>query len=442
VLFRFATRFRSVLFDNHRYKLINMTTFWLAMLFFIVIALLIVWRIFTTPKNTIGAENTNIRQETNVTLYHEHLANLENDLTEGSIEQESYTQLKAELDKTLVQDVDPNQAQAEMNQGRSKLWPLAIGLAIVSLSLYTYMTFGAYSQISSPMTSNEDPHGQLPPEQMLAVRLQQLESDVKKDPKNTQAWFSLGQAYISAGEFDNAIKAFDTVMEEVGEYAELLGPKAQAMYYKNDQRINSEIQAVIDKALALDALDASTNILLGMDSFSNSDFASAVKYWETVLNSGRPGISVQALTGAVEEAKNQLRIGGEMTTSGAETSAMDESLPRIVVNVALAPNVQAALMDSADKTVFIYAIAANGPRMPLAAVKIKASDLPTSITLDDTQAMTPQMKLSSVDRVSIYAVVSMKGNVGIKPGDFKAELLDIATKQKDAITMEISTQVQ
>jgi hypothetical protein len=36
----------------------------------------------------------------------------------------------------------------------------------------------------------------------------------------------------------------------------------------------------------------------------------------------------------------------------------------------------------------------------------------------------------------------MKGNVGIKPGDFKAELLDIATTQKDAITMKISTQVQ
>lgn len=418
-----------------------MTTFWLAILFFIVIVLLIVWRIFATPKNTIGAENTNIRQETNVTLYHEHLANLENDLAEGSIEQESYTQLKAELDKTLVQDVDPNQTQEEISHGRSVLWPIAIAFAIVSLSLYTYMVVGAYPQISSPMASNEDPHGQLPPEQMLAVRLQQLEADVKKDPKNTQAWFSLGQAYISASEFDNAIKAFDTVMAEVGDHAELLGPKAQAMYYKNDQRINSEIQAVIDKALALDALDASTNILLGMDSFSNSDFASAVKYWETVLNSGRPGISVQALTGAVEEAKNQMRISGEMAASGVE-NVVDDSLPRIVVNVALAPNVQEVLMNSEDKTVFIYAVAANGPRMPLAAVKIKASDLPTRITLDDSQAMTQQMKLSSVDRVSVYAVVSMKGSVGIKPGDFKAELLDIASTQKDAITMEISTQVQ
>lgn len=419
-----------------------MTTFWLAILFLIVIALLIVWRIFTTPKNTIGAENTNIRQETNVTLYHEHLANLENDLAEGSIEQDSYTQLKAELDKTLVQDVDPNEKQVTQQQQRSLLWPIAIAAAIVSFSFYTYMTLGAYPQLSAPVASQENPHGEMPPEQMLAMQLKQLKREVKDDPSNSQAWFSLGQAYISAGEFDDAINAFDTVIGQVGEHAELLGPKAQAMYYKNEQRINSDIQMVIDKALALDALDASTNILLGMDSFSNREFAKAVKYWETVLNSGRPGISTQALASAVEEAKNQLRLSTEMASTGEMNTSADGTQPQLVVDVALAENVQEALMGSEDKTVFIYAIAANGPRMPLAAVKIKASDLPTRIVLDDAQAMTPQMKLSSVERVNVYAVVSMQGSVGIKPGDFKAELLDIATMQKDAVTMEISTQVQ
>ena len=232
------------------------------------------------------------------------------------------------------------------------------------------------------------------------------------------------------------------VIGQVGEHAELLGPKAQAMYYKNEQRINSDIQMVIDKALALDALDASTNILLGMDSFSNREFAKAVKYWETVLNSGRPGISTQALASAVEEAKNQLRLSTEMASTGEMNASADGTQPQLVVDVILAENVQEALMGSEDKTVFIYAIAANGPRMPLAAVKIKASDLPTRIVLDDAQAMTPQMKLSSVERVNVYAVVSMQGSVGIKPGDFKAELLDIATMQKDAVTMEISTQVQ
>ncbi len=419
-----------------------MTTFWLAILLLIVVALLIVWRIFTVPHNTIGAENENIRQETNITLYHEHLSQLNNDLAEGSIEQDSYVQLKAELDKTLLQDAKLSHSSVVEKQQKSWLWPVAIAFAIVSFSLYSYMILGAYPQLNSPTAINEnEAHSELNPEQMLVFRLQQLQREVKNDPTNSQAWFSLGQAYISAGEFDNAIEAFDRVMKQVGEHAELLGPKAQAMYYKNNQQINGDIQAVIDKALALDSLDASTNILLGMDSFSNRDFAKAVKYWETVLNSGRPGISPQALMGAVEEAKNQLRMSNDDTSLAGGADEIDPSLPRLMVNVSLADNVQKALASGEDKTVFIYAIAADGPRMPLAAVKIKASDLPINIVLDDEQAMTPQMRLSSVDKVHIYAVVSMQGSVGIKSGDFKAQALNIDTQEKNAIKMEISIAV-
>lgn len=419
-----------------------MTTFWLAILLLIVVALLIVWRIFTVPHNTIGAENENIRQETNITLYHEHLSQLNNDLAEGSIEQDSYVQLKAELDKTLLQDAKLSHNSVVEKQQKSWLWPVAIAFAIVSFSLYSYMILGAYPQLNSPTAINEnEAHSELNPEQMLVFRLQQLQREVKNDPTNSQAWFSLGQAYISAGEFDNAIEAFDRVMKQVGEHAELLGPKAQAMYYKNNQQINGDIQTVIDKALALDSLDASTNILLGMDSFSNRDFAKAVKYWETVLNSGRPGISPQALMGAVEEAKNQLRMSNDDTSLAGGADEIDPSLPRLMVNVSLADNVQKALASGEDKTVFIYAIAADGPRMPLAAVKIKASDLPINIVLDDEQAMTPQMRLSSVDKVHIYAVVSMQGSVGIKSGDFKAQALNIDTQEKNAIKMEISIAV-
>ena len=419
-----------------------MTTFWLAILLLIVIALLIVWRIFTAANNAIGAENGNIRQETNVTLYHEHLSQLEHDLAEGSIEQDSFLQLKAELDKTLLQDANVSENNITEQQQKSWLWPVGIAFAIVSLSFYSYMILGAYPQLNSPAALNEsDAHSELSPEQMLAYRLQQLQQEIANDPTNSQALFSLGQAYISVGEFDNAIEAFDGVITQVGEHAELLGPKAQAMYYKNNQVINDDIQLVIDKALALDSLDASTNILLGMDSFSNRDFAKAVKYWETVLNSDRPGISKQALIGAVEEAKNQLRMSSDGGALTETAQGVDPTLPRLNVNVSLASNVQKALMNSEDKTVFIYAIAADGPRMPLAAVKIKASDLPLSIVLDDKQAMTPQMRLSSVDKVHIYAVVSMQGNVGIKPGDFKVEVLDIDVMEKSPINMQISAQV-
>ncbi|MBA6415978.1 c-type cytochrome biogenesis protein CcmI [Colwellia sp. 6M3] len=418
-----------------------MITFWLAILSLIVIALLIVWRIFSSSKDTVGAENINIRQETNVTLYHEHLAQLEADLAEGSIEQDSYLQLKAELDKTLLQDANSTRTLNEEQNTRSWLWPLVIALSVVSFSFFSYMKLGSYQLLNTPVAIESTDHSQLTPEQMLAFRLQQLEQVVADEPENAEAWFSLGQAYISVGKFDNAIAAFDKVMEQVGEHAEILGPKAQAMYYKNDQQIDAGVQRVIDQALALDSLDPATNILLGMDSFSHQDFAKAVQYWEVVLNSERPGISTDALADAVEEAKNQLRLSNESAPLVNDNKTSDMSLPHLTVEVSLASSLQEQLISGDDKTVFIYAIAADGPRMPLAAVKIKTSDLPVTIVLDDSQAMTPQMRLSSVNKVHIYAVVSMQGSVGIKSGDFKAEMLNVDTMTKTPITMEISIQV-
>ena len=406
-----------------------------------MIALLIVWRIFSSSKDTVGAENINIRQETNVTLYHEHLAQLEADLAEGSIEQDSYLQLKAELDKTLLQDANSTRTLNEEQNTRSWLWPLVIALSVVSFSFFSYMKLGSYQLLNTPVAIESTDHSQLTPEQMLAFRLQQLEQVVADEPENAEAWFSLGQAYISVGKFDNAIAAFDKVMEQVGEHAEILGPKAQAMYYKNDQQIDAGVQRVIDQALALDSLDPATNILLGMDSFSHQDFAKAVQYWEVVLNSERPGISTDALADAVEEAKNQLRLSNESAPLVNDNKTSDMSLPHLTVEVSLASSLQEQLISGDDKTVFIYAIAADGPRMPLAAVKIKTSDLPVTIVLDDSQAMTPQMRLSSVNKVHIYAVVSMQGSVGIKSGDFKAEMLNVDTMTKTPITMEISIQV-
>lgn len=418
-----------------------MTTFWLAILSLIVIALLIVWRIFSSSKDTLGAENINIRQETNVTLYHEHLAQLETDLAEGSIEQDSFVQLKAELDKTLLQDASSSESIRD-TKATTWIWPLGIAITVVSFSFFSYMKLGAYPLLNSPTTSAmNEASNQLTPEQMMAFRLQQLEKVVIDEPENAEAWFSLGQAYISIGEFDNAIAAFDKVIAQVGIHAELLGPKAQAMYYKNNQQINADIQQVIDQALALDALDPATNILLGMNSFSNRDFANAVKYWEVVLNSDRPGISTDALAEAVAEAKNQLRLSNEEPSATELKKSSDPTLPQLTVEVSLAQSLQEQLQNGDDKVVFIYAIASNGPRMPLAAVKLKTSDLPITIVLDDSQAMTPQMRLSSVNKVNIYAVVSMQGSVGIKPGDFKAEVLKVDTMKKSPIAMEISIQV-
>jgi cytochrome c-type biogenesis protein CcmH len=68
-------------------------------------------------------------------------------------------------------------------------------------------------------------------------------------------------------------------------------------------------------------------------------------------------------------------------------------------------------------TLFVYARAENGPRMPLAVIRGTAAQLPLKFALDDSQAMSPAMKLSNADAVRIEARVSRSGNAMPQAGD-------------------------
>jgi cytochrome c-type biogenesis protein CcmH len=83
--------------------------------------------------------------------------------------------------------------------------------------------------------------------------------------------------------------------------------------------------------------------------------------------------------------------------------------------VSLSPALKSKV--AADDTVFIFARAAQGPRMPLAILKRKASELPITFTLDDSTAMSDELKLSKFEMIVVGARVSKSGNAMPQSGD-------------------------
>jgi cytochrome c-type biogenesis protein CcmH len=69
--------------------------------------------------------------------------------------------------------------------------------------------------------------------------------------------------------------------------------------------------------------------------------------------------------------------------------------------------------------VFIFARAAEGPRVPLAILRKRVADLPLAFTLDDSLAMSPAARLSGAARVIVGARVSKSGNAMAQPGDLQ-----------------------
>ena len=92
------------------------------------------------------------------------------------------------------------------------------------------------------------------------------------------------------------------------------------------------------------------------------------------------------------------------------------------------------LSASPSHRVFIFARAEQGPRMPLAIFDFTVAQLPVTVLLNDSAAMTPAAKMSGFESYIIVARVSQSGEARQQSGDFFGET---RAEPGDSVTVRI-----
>ena len=181
---------------------------------------------------------------------------------------------------------------------------------------------------------------------------------------------------------------------------------------------------MVFKVLALEPDNMNALRLGGMAKAQQGDSATAIKLWkklETLLPpNSEPLQEIQDLLAKIEsEATQPTQVAGVA----------------VEVQVSLAPELLKAT--SPGDTLFVYAQALSGPKMPLAIVRKQVSDLPLSVSLNDTMAMMPTMKLSNFSQVKLLARISKSGNAMSQPGDLIGSIdqVTLADKKNHAIVI-------
>jgi cytochrome c-type biogenesis protein CcmH len=88
---------------------------------------------------------------------------------------------------------------------------------------------------------------------------------------------------------------------------------------------------------------------------------------------------------------------------------------------------------------YVFARAAEGPRMPLALQRLPGAKFPLTLKLDDSMAMMPAMTLSSAASVVVGARVSKTGVANPQSGDFEVISAPLApTGQTEPLKLVIN----
>lgn len=416
-----------------------MTTFWIFIALVMLVGLMLIWIPHFRQQKLLKTEEAGVRKQTNLELFNERLGVLEKELSEELLDQAEFDALKKELEISLLQDIKQANDDSLVNQIKPKtiLWPSIMSVCLIVISGYLYQHLGAFENIDSAQQP-ANPHAGMDTAQIMMQRVQMMEAQVKAEPENSQLWFSLGHAYVSANQYDKAIAAFDKVIELVGKHAELLGPKATAMYYKAGQQMTPQIQALIDESLAMDAQDPSTLLLVGMDAFFTADYKKAITSWQTILDSGRADVDRAALMNAIETAN--LRMQSETAGMPNDDAHKQVKASAKSVNVTISISAELAAKASPEDTIFIFARATEGPKVPLAATKVSAKSFPITVTLDDSSSMGGDVKLSDAANVEVIAVLSKQGNIKPQTGDIQGKISKVAVG--DTANLVLDTQVQ
>ena len=90
-----------------------------------------------------------------------------------------------------------------------------------------------------------------------------------------------------------------------------------------------------------------------------------------------------------------------------------------------------------DDTLFVFARAADGPRMPLLILRKQVRDLPLRFTLDQSMAMAGAASLAGVKQLSVGARISRSGQAMPQGGDLAGQAAPVAVGAAD-VRVEIN----
>ncbi len=389
-----------------------MIAFWIICGILILVALLFV----LTPllRREQHAESVE-RSRLNVSLYQQQLSELDADHQNGLMNDVQYEEGKKEIQKRLLEDVS-DEENPPARSAAGKKTALFLGIAIPTLAVLLYLQLG-HPKFLAPQQAPQEPaadNGQITP-QKVENMVARLAAKLQKNPTDAEGWTMLGRSYMVLKRFPDAADAFDHASKLLPNDAQLLAEYGESEMMLTPRQLSPKAVELTNRALKIDPNNPKALTIGGALAFEQHDYKRVVDLWSNLFSQLEPGSEdAKAVMSGIEGARAAAKAQGQFIPEPKIKQAA--AAPGTVSgSVTLSPELQSKA--GVDDTLYIFAQAVSGPRMPLAVLKIPAKELPLKFSLDDTLAMAPMMKLSNFKTVIVGARISKSGNAMPQKGD-------------------------
>jgi cytochrome c-type biogenesis protein CcmH len=368
--------------------------------------------------------------DANLQIFRDQQAQLDSQLQQQEIKQPQYDQLLAEAKQLLL--LNSQKPQADENQApRKSGWLLPVSLLLLPifcLASYHYLGAAADEKILKMLEQNtqmsvDDPQAQLKQQELFSA----IEKRAAQRPDNIYYWILLAKRAVQQNDLSSAQFHYAQAIKASPEDSYLLAQYAEITFMLADSQFTDEVNRAIDKAFAIDSSNPTVLGLKGIQAFETEQWQLAITYWQEAsrqMEQGSP--TATALKAGIARAQKRLGI-----------EPQEQLSPQVEITVSIDKSIQF----DPNQTVFVALVAISGAPMPLAAKKLRAGDLPTTITLSNADAVMEGYNLSSVNEVKAVARLSQSGSATPQAGDWEAvaQRVDLSSGNY-SIALEVSRQ--
>lgn len=248
--------------------------FWYSVTVMLLLAMaMVVW--FHRRNARIGV----LEDTSDELLYKTRIAEIENDFSNGRLDETSLEVAKVEAARLLINSKSKySTGSGEVTRSNRMLLVSNVAL-LPLLCLGVYLYTGSPPQVILPQTAQSDLS-----EQSLDQLLATAEKRLKENPDDVRGWRVVAPVYMRANRLDDAILAYRNVLRIEGPSTEILSLLGEVLVTKTDGRVGSEAFDLFKQAVALDARNSTASFFIGLRALQTGDRDRARSVWQAMID--------------------------------------------------------------------------------------------------------------------------------------------------------------